>query len=60
MNDSREMPAHTTVRVDFNQQQRQLVQKLRSEDSFAKCSDGEIVRIGFVTWLRSQGHVDAE
>ena len=46
-----------TVRVGFNQQQRQLLDRLRSEQAFANRSDGEIVRAGFVTWLKDNRHL---
>ena len=43
------------VRVGFNQQQRQLIQRLRESSGRAELTDGEIVRNGFVRWLESEG-----
>jgi hypothetical protein len=45
------------VSVGFNQQQRQLFEKLRAESAFAQYSDGEIVQFGFTDWLKSEGRL---
>ena len=42
------------VQVGFNQQQRQLVEKLKEERTFGE-TDGEIIRAIFVRWLTEEG-----
>ena len=42
------------VRVGFNQQQRQLLERLKESGQAGK-TDGEIIRFGFARWLESQG-----
>jgi hypothetical protein len=41
------------VRVGFNQQQRQLIERLKASE--AGKTDAEIVRFGFARWLESEG-----
>ena len=41
------------VRVGFNQQQRQLIERLNASQGGK--TDGEIVRFGFARWLESEG-----
>ncbi|MBI2997858.1 MAG: hypothetical protein HYY46_05315 [Deltaproteobacteria bacterium] len=42
------------VKVGFNQQQRQLVEKLKKEGTMGK-TDADIVRAVFVQWLIEEG-----
>ena len=42
-----------TVEVGFNQQQRQLIEKLKQEGTFGD-TDGEIVRAVFIEWLKRE------
>lgn len=44
----------TTIEVGFNQQQRQLIEKLKERKTFGE-TDGEIVHAGFAAWLRREG-----
>lgn len=44
------------VEVGFNQQQRQLIQKLKEEGTFGD-TEGEIIRNVFVQWLTEEGLV---
>jgi hypothetical protein len=45
------------ILVGFNQQQRQLIEKLRAESAFAKFTDGQIIQFGFTNWLRNEGRL---
>jgi Arc/MetJ-type ribon-helix-helix transcriptional regulator len=47
-----------SVRVAFNQQQRQLIDRLR-ETGQVGTTDAEVVRNGFVRWLESEGWITA-
>ena len=42
------------VQVGFNQQQRQLIEKLKQEGTFGS-TDGEVVRAIFLEWLAEEG-----
>lgn len=42
------------VLVGFNQQQRELIEKLKEEGTFGT-TPGEIVRAVFVEWLKEEG-----
>ena len=42
------------VRVGFNQQQRELIERTRKEGD-AGSTDGEVIRFGFARWLESEG-----
>jgi hypothetical protein len=44
------------VRVGFNQQQRELIERLKSDNGLDR-TDSEIVRDGFVQWLRDEGRL---
>jgi hypothetical protein len=44
----------TTVKVGINQQQRQLIEKLKAEGTFGK-TDGEVIRVLFAKWLTDEG-----
>ena len=48
----------TIVKVGFNQQQRQLLERLKAEGTFG-ATDGEIVRAVFVQWLTNEGSLAA-
>ncbi len=41
------------VKVGFNQQQRQLLEKIKEEGTFGK-EDGEIIRAVFIEWLNEE------
>jgi hypothetical protein len=44
----------TTINVGFNQQQRQLIERLKAEGAFGE-SEGEIIRSIFINWLGEEG-----
>ena len=46
--------ATTPVKVGFNQQQRQLIEKLKAEGTLGK-TDSEVVRAAFAKWLADEG-----
>jgi hypothetical protein len=46
--------ATTAVKVGFNQQQRQLIERLKAEGTFGK-TDGEVIRAAFAKWLIDEG-----
>jgi hypothetical protein len=48
--------AEVTVNVGFNQQQRQLIERLKSEGTFGK-TEGEIIRSIFLKWLTDEGSI---
>jgi hypothetical protein len=53
-------PAANIVRVGFNQQQRQIIEKLKADEAFAGRSDAEILKMGFVNWLKSEGRLPSK
>ena len=42
------------IKIGFNQQQRQLVEKIKKETNMGK-TDAELIRAVFVQWLREEG-----
>jgi hypothetical protein len=42
------------IKVGFNQQQRQLIEKIKKETDMGK-TDGEVIRTVFVQWLKEEG-----
>ncbi len=42
------------IKVGFNQQQRQLIEKIKKETDMGK-TDAEVIRAVFVKWLREEG-----
>jgi hypothetical protein len=42
------------IRVGFNQQQRQLIEKIKKETDMGK-TDAEVIRAVFVQWLKEEG-----
>ena len=42
------------IKVGFNQQQRQLIEKIKKETDMGK-TDAEVIRAVFVQWLREEG-----
>ena len=43
-----------TVQVGFNQQQRQLIERLKEERTFGE-TEGDVVRAVFTKWLTGEG-----
>ena len=42
------------IKVGFNQQQRQLIEKIKNETDMGK-TDAEVIRTVFVQWLKEEG-----
>jgi hypothetical protein len=42
------------IKVGFNQQQRQLIEKIKKEKNMGE-SDTEVIRAVFVQWLKEEG-----
>ena len=42
------------IKVGFNQQQRQLIEKIKKETEMGK-TDAEVIRAVFVQWLKEEG-----
>ena len=42
------------IKVGFNQQQRQLIEKIKKETDMGK-TDAEVIRAVFVQWLKEEG-----
>ena len=42
------------IKVGFNQQQRQLIEKIKNETDMGK-TDAEVIRTVFVEWLKEEG-----
>ena len=42
------------IKVGFNQQQRQLLEKIKNETNMGK-TDAEVIRAVFVQWLEEEG-----
>ena len=42
------------IEVGFNQQQRQLIEKIKNETDMGK-TDAEVIRTVFVHWLQEEG-----
>ncbi|MBI2361269.1 MAG: hypothetical protein HYV04_20580 [Deltaproteobacteria bacterium] len=42
------------IQVGFNQQQRQLLEKIKRETNMGK-TDAEVIRAAFVQWLKEEG-----
>ena len=42
------------IKVGFNQQQRQLIEKIKKETDKGK-TDAEVIRAVFVQWLKEEG-----
>ena len=42
------------IKVGFNQQQRQLIEKIKKETDMGK-TDGDVIRAVFVQWFRAEG-----
>lgn len=42
------------IKVGFNQQQRQLIEKIKKEKNMGD-SDAEVIRAVFVQWLKEEG-----
>jgi len=42
------------IKVGFNQQQRQLIEKIKNETDLGK-TDAEVIRTVFVQWLKEEG-----
>ena len=42
------------IKVGFNQQQRQLIEKIKNETDMGK-TDAEVIRAVFVQWLEEEG-----
>jgi hypothetical protein len=42
------------IKVGFNQQQRQLIEKIKKETDMGK-TDAEVIRTVFVQWLKEEG-----
>jgi hypothetical protein len=45
------------IKVGFNQQQRQLIEKIKNETDMEK-TDAEVIRTVFVQWLKEEGYYD--
>jgi len=42
------------IKVGFNQQQRQLIEKIKKEKQMG-ATDAEVIRAAFVEWLQEEG-----
>ncbi|GEM_PF-1423517 len=42
------------IKVGFNQQQRQLIEKIKKETDMGK-TDAEVIQAVFVRWLKEEG-----
>jgi hypothetical protein len=49
-----EQDEHVEIKVGFNQQQRQLIEKIKKEKNMGE-SDAEVIRAVFVQWLTEEG-----